>query len=405
MGREHHILTSLVRGLLPGTLAALLLVILAACNNNPYPAGETAQAIIYSTIGDDPKTLDPSIAYDVASSSIIDNIYPSYMQYNYLKRDPFVVEPGLGAEEPKRERVAVTITEDGQTITKQGERWTFRIKKGLYFQDDPCFLDGKGREILAADFLYTFRRLADPAVPSPIIQYIDDKVLGMAAYKAHNAALLKQQKPSDYTFPMRGLETDPDPYTFHITLSQPYPQLRYLMAMHFTTPLAHEAVERYGKDLARHPVGSGAFVLAEYTPKSRIVLVKNPNFRADYYPSEGAPGDREAGLLEAAGQRLPLSRENSDQYRAREHHELEPVFAGLSGFCWGLAGEFSAGHGPSRATLARHGAAGYPPASRCRSWTSTTSRSIWMTRHSAASRNPTANCDRPSRWPSTPRLS
>src|SRR5262249_1050591 len=68
-----------------------------------------------------------------------------------------------------------------------------------------------------------------------------------------------------------------------------------------------EAVERYGKDLARHPVGSGAFVLAEYTPKGRIVLVKNPNFRPDYYPSEGAPGDREAGLLEAAGQRLPLA--------------------------------------------------------------------------------------------------
>jgi hypothetical protein len=49
----------------------------------------------------------------------------------------------------------------------------------------------------------------------------------------------------------RGLEPDPDPYTFHITLSQPYPQLRYLMAMHFTTPLAHEAVEQYGKELAR----------------------------------------------------------------------------------------------------------------------------------------------------------
>ena len=107
-------------------------------------------------------------------------------------------------------------------------------------------------------------------------------------------------------FPFAVWKRIPDPYTFHITLSQPYPQLRYLMAMHFTTPLAHEAVERYGKDLARHPVGSGAFVLAEYTPKGRIVLVKNPNFRADYYPSEGAPGDHEAGLLKAVGQRLPL---------------------------------------------------------------------------------------------------
>src|SRR5215470_3903088 len=210
MRREHHIRQSLVGGILPGTLIALLLLPMTGCNNNPYPAGETAQSIIYSAIADDPKTLDPSIGYDVVFGSIIDNIYPSYLQYNYLKRDPFVVELSLGAEEPKRERVDVTITEDGKTITKQGERWTFRIKKGLHFQDDPCFPDGKGREILAADFLYTFRRLADPAVPCPIIQYFDDKVLGMAAYRAHNAALLKQQKPSDYTFPIRGLEMDPD---------------------------------------------------------------------------------------------------------------------------------------------------------------------------------------------------
>lgn len=307
MRRKHPIRHNLARGIRPVTFTFWCLLTLTGCNNNPYPAGETVQSVIYGAIADDPKTLDPSIGYDVASGSIIDNIYPSYMQYNYLKRDPFVVELSLGAEEPKRERVEVSLTKDGQTTTAQGERWTFRIKKGLRFQDDPCFPDGKGREILASDFLYTFRRLADPAVPCPIVQYFDDKILGMAAYKAHNAERLKQQQPSDYAFPIRGLEADPDPYTFHITLSQPYPQLRYLMAMHFTTPLAREAVERYGKDLARHPVGSGPFVLAEYTPKGRIVLVRNPNFRADFYPSEGAPGDREAGLLKAAGQRLPLA--------------------------------------------------------------------------------------------------
>ena len=202
MRRKHHILRHLVRGILPETLTVLLLLILTRCNNNPYPAGERQPNLLsiapYRTIQ---RRSIPASAMMLPPgvSSIIS--YPSYMQYNYLKRDPFVVELSLGAEEPKRERVAVTITEDGKTITKQGERWTFRIKKGLHFQDDPCFPGGKGREILAAHFLYTFRRLADPAVPCPIIQYFDDKVLGMAAYKAHNAALLKQQQPSDHTFP------------------------------------------------------------------------------------------------------------------------------------------------------------------------------------------------------------
>jgi ABC-type transport system substrate-binding protein len=258
------------------------------------------------------------------------------------------------------------------------------------------------REILAADFLYTFRRLADPAVPCPIIQYFDDKVLGMAAYKAHNAALLKQQQPSDYTFPIPGLETDPDPYTFHITLSQPYPQLRYLMAMHFTTPLAHEAVERYGKDLARHPVGSGAFVLAEYTPKGRIVLVKNPNFRADYYPSEGAAGDRAAGLLKAVGQPPAAGRENSD-HRAR---------ASRTGTCFCRAIKILLYVSQENFQQVLVQAGQLSP--------EMTQRGIRLHREVGVDiyyfafnmddptfgglRNPTANCGRRSRWLSTPRL-
>jgi ABC-type transport system substrate-binding protein len=79
------------------------------------------------------------------------------------------------------------------------------------------------------------------------------------------------------------------------------------MAMHFTTPLAHEAVEHYGKDLANHCVGCGPYVMTEYTKKQRIVLEANPNRMPEFYPTEGAPGDREKGLLADAGKQLPLT--------------------------------------------------------------------------------------------------
>ncbi|MCW3054638.1 MAG: ABC-type oligopeptide transport system,periplasmic component, partial [Chthonomonadales bacterium] len=184
------------------------------------------------------------------------------------------------------------------------------IKHGLRFQDDPCFPGGKGREITAADFLYTFRRIADPATNCGIMSFLDDKVLGMAEYEAHNGQLEKQKQKPDYSFPMEGLQLDPkDPYTFRILLNQPYPQLRYLMAMSLTTPLAHEAVETYGKGLATHPVGCGPFILAELQPKGHILLKANPNYREETYPTEGAPGDREAGLLKDAGKPLPLVKE------------------------------------------------------------------------------------------------
>lgn len=293
---------------LPAVAALLLLGLLAGCGNNPYAPGETAQPVIYRALGDDPKSLDPSVSYMADEAAIIDVLYTPYFRYHYLKRDPYVLELGLGAMEPIREPYPYTVHENGRPVTRQGERWTFRIKSGVRFQDDPCFPGGKGREITADDILFSFRRMADPSVPCPVLSFFADKIVGFLDYIEHNRALAQAGKKADYQAPVAGLQRDPqDPYTFRILLNQPYPQLRYLMAMHFTAPIAREAVERYGAGLARHPVGSGPFKLAEWVPKQRIVLEVNPNRLEEYYPTEGAPGDREAGLLEDAGRRLPLS--------------------------------------------------------------------------------------------------
>ncbi len=302
---------------------------LSGCGNNPYPIGESATPVIYRVLADDPKTLDPSIAYDVPSANVIDVIYPGYLQYHYLKRDPFVLDLGLGAEEPRREKWPLATVVKGKTVTTAGERWTFKIKKGLRFQDDPCFPGGAGREILASDFLFTFKRLSAPNVNCPIFPFFSDKIVGLLDWRAQNAARIKAARESspngprprvDYDAPVDGLQADPkDPYTFRIVLNQPYPQLRYLMAMHFTSPLAREAISKYGDEnldshvadadkFSMHPVGCGAFKLVEYAKKSRIMLVANPNYREETYPTEGAPGDAEAGYLADAGKRLPLAR-------------------------------------------------------------------------------------------------
>lgn len=293
---------------LAARLCGLLLALAASgCGNNPYPPGETAQSVIYRTMGDDPRTLDPSVSYRVDEAQITDVIYPSYFQYHYLKRTPVTLELALGAEMPRREPYIYSETDkQGHQKPVHGESWSFRLKPGLHFQDDPCFPGGKGREITAADVIYSFRRMADPTVHCPVVGFFQDKIIGFADYIESNAQ--RGRQGGDYKAPVGGLQLDPgDPYKFRILLNQPYPQLRFLMAMHFTTPIAHEAVERYGKDLARHPVGCGPFVMTEYTHKQRIVLEKNPNRRPEYYPTEGDPGDREAGLLADAGKPLPLA--------------------------------------------------------------------------------------------------
>lgn len=284
-------------------LSGLTLLPLTGCSNNPYPQSEHRASILYRAFSDDPKTLDPSVCY--VALEIVGLIYPSFYQYHYLKRDPLALELDLGAQEPERRSVPVTVVQNGRVIRRQGEEWTFRIKPGLRFQDDPCFPGGKGREITAEDFLFAFRRMADPAVGSPVVSFFEDKILGFAELVQQNRKRMDAGQPADYTTPIPGLQAR-DRYTFRIRLNQPYPQLRYLMATWFTAPQAREAVAHYGKEYARHPVGCGPYRLAEYQSRRRIVLERNPNYRVEYYPSEGAPGDREAGLLEDAGRRLPM---------------------------------------------------------------------------------------------------
>src|SRR5579871_6498404 len=314
MTRERPTTQTLPLRRLLGSLILLLIPLLFGCSNNPYPPGETAQSVIYGTVGEI-KSLDPSVAYNTTESGVMDCTYPGYFKYHFLKQSPnYHLELALGAEEPKREPYLYSVTEKGKSVQKQGEQWTFRIKKGVRFQPDPCFPGGEGREITADDILYSFRRMADPQVDCPILSYIQDKILGFDAFVDHSAKRADAEKDKenhkvDIETPVDGLQREPnDPYTFRIRLNQPYPQLRYLMAMHFTTPIPHEAVEYYKEEFARHPVGCGAYMVAENLEKQRVTLVENPNRLEEFYPTEGDPGDKEAGYLEDAGKRLPLAK-------------------------------------------------------------------------------------------------
>ncbi len=285
----------------------LSLPALQGCGNNPYPKSDARRAIHYRILAEDPKTLDPTVSYTNTEAYVVDVIYPSFFQYNYLKIDPVELEPNLGAEMPTREDYVFEAEEDGQKVRKTGEVWTFRIREDLRFQDDPCFEGGKGRKVTAHDFIYSFKRMGDPAMHSPVLGFVQDKIIGMQEYVEYNRKRLDDKQSGDYAFPIKGLQVDPqNPHVFRIFLNQKYPQLKYLMAMHFTTPIPREAVEKYGEDFKTHPVGCGPYMMKEYKRRRSLTLVKNPNYYPDFYPSEGMPGDAEAGLLADAGKQLPL---------------------------------------------------------------------------------------------------
>lgn len=230
-------------------------------------------------------SLDPAQASNEATNEVGPNINETLLQYHYLKR-PLTVEPLLAAAMP--------------TVSKDGLVHTFKIKPGVKFHDDPAFPDSKGRELVAQDFIYGWKRLADPKTKSEGWWIFDGKIKGLNEWRDK---LTKGE--ATYDTPVEGLQT-PDPHTLVITLAKPYYQLHYVLTMIYSSPVPKEAVEKYGAEFINHPVGTGPFVFESWTRGNKVVLKRNPNYHGSKYPSEGDPGDEEAGLLADAGKTLPF---------------------------------------------------------------------------------------------------
>ena len=254
-----------------GRFAALSLLsglLLGGCGNVPYPAvKERGKVRIVG--GANVLSFDPSVSYNAGDGPLIALINPSFYRYKYLKRAPYELELNLGAEMPRVEKL--TPAKKGDPL----ERWTYRLRKDLRFQDDPCFSNGTGRPVTATDVVYSFKRMVDPATQSPIASYLADKIVGWD----EDVKAFDTQKGKAYDRELTGVRVVPgDPYAFTVELNQPYPQLRFLMAMAFTTPQAREAVEKYGDQYAlHHPVGCGTFMLKEYVANDHTDLIRNPN--------------------------------------------------------------------------------------------------------------------------------
>lgn len=233
------------------------------------------------------KGLDPALADDLYAGDEVGRVYEGLLQYHYLKR-PYVLIPNLAESMPE--------------VSKDGKVLKFKIKKGVLFQDDPAFKEtgGKGRELTADDFIYSWKRLADPKTVSTGWWIFDGKIVGLNEWR--DAA--SKNGSADYAAPVEGLKAL-DRYTLQVTLTAPSAQFLYMVAMPFSYVMPKEAVDAYGKEIINHAVGTGPFRLTEYSPGSKLVWDRNPTFRKELYPTEGAPGDKEAGLLEDAGQPLP----------------------------------------------------------------------------------------------------
>jgi oligopeptide transport system substrate-binding protein len=274
-----------------------------ACGNNPYPP-ESKKLIGYTALGEDPRTLDPAQVSDTNSAEILCQFYDALYQNAYLDR-PYRVVPALATSYPEKRIFYENVQENGKFKKVTRMEYVFKLRDDIYFQDDPCFPGGKGRRVTTNDVIYSIKRLADPAVQSTGYWLVAGKIKGIDDFFKRAATSGK----ADYSLNVEGLKAIDD-RTLKIILTEPFPEFIYVMSMPYTAPVPREAVEYYnasGKEgFSRHPVGTGAYKLKSWKRQHRIIMERNPNFRKEYYPSTGAPGDKKKGLLDDAGKPLPF---------------------------------------------------------------------------------------------------
>ncbi|MHC4706424.1 MAG: ABC transporter substrate-binding protein [Planctomycetota bacterium] len=263
---------------------------LAGCGDSP--SGEDGEEMVLNhALATRLTGLDPGDQRNVTALIIKSQIFEPLYQYHFLKR-PYQLVPLLAEDMPD-------IGDDNLT-------YTIRIKKNVYFQDDKCFPGGKGREVKAQDFVFAIKRIANIKNLSQNWSIFDDKIVGLDGFREYTKTCEKREDV-DYSKEVEGLQT-PDDYTLVIKLKRPWPQLlTYALSDTATAPVAKETVDLYGKDIMSHPVGTGPFKLKEWRRRSFIVLVRNPTFRGEPYPSEGESGDEEAGYLDDAGKMMPFA--------------------------------------------------------------------------------------------------
>ncbi len=253
------------------------LALIAACLACALAAAGPASAAVERKVlrmafrtaeaGFDPQRID-----DRYSVGVCENLFEPLLTYDYLAR-PVRLVP----------LVAETVPEPEEG----GTRYTFRLKPGILFVDDPVF-KGARRELVAKDVEYAIKRFRDPKNRSPYEWLFEHKIVGLdeAAEQARKTGRF------DYDAKVAGLEVR-DRYTISFKLVAPDFNFLYVLAMPNVVPVAREVIEFYDADTHAHPVGTGPYVLKEWVRRSKIVLERNPNHRGyELDPRWADPGGR-----------------------------------------------------------------------------------------------------------------
>lgn len=211
-----------------GLILVLVLVCVFACNQ----AGEQNKNVFSYNETTGIATLDPAFAKNQSIMWAVHQLYNTLVE----------IDTGLS--------IQPSIAKSWE-ISADRTTYTFHLRKDVFFHDDPVFTNGKGRAVTATDVVYSLHRIIDPKTASSGAWIFNGRIDTIAPFTALNDS------------------------TFQLKLLRPFQPILGILSMQYCSILPKEAVERYGIEFRRHPVGTGPFRFVSWEEGQALILHKN----------------------------------------------------------------------------------------------------------------------------------
>ena len=215
------------------TVFTFFMVIIIGCNDHQTDTSNLS--IFHYNEVNNITSLDPAFARNQSNIWAVNQVFSTLIQLD----DSLKVRPCVAKK--------WTTSDDGLT-------YTFTLRNDVYFHDNQCFKNNKGRKVIAEDIKYSFNRIIDDEVGSTGTWLLRGKIDTIQPFAA----------PNDSTFILK--------------LLQPFRPMLGICGMQYFSIVPKEAVEFYGRNFRANPVGTGAFQFRKWIENQALILTKNPNY-------------------------------------------------------------------------------------------------------------------------------